>query len=88
MSFDIKWIDSGREPQVEPNPNYPNGIDVDTAGSAKPACFTQLPYPARRIGQYLVTCRTCGLRAVITTAGRADDPRSVTLQCIVREPAT
>lgn len=40
-----------------------------------------LPYPAERCGVYLVTCDKCGYSAAITTAGRVDDPRSVTIPC-------
>jgi hypothetical protein len=77
----ITWHDSGREPQCAPNPDYPDGIDVNMAVGAAKQCTTPLPYPARRCGFYEVFCRQCGLRAAITTAGRPDDPRSVTLPC-------
>lgn len=77
----IRWHDSGREPQCAPNPRYPQGIDVDTTGGQQPACTTVLPYPARRCGHFEAQCRTCGLRVAITTAGRPDDPRSLTVAC-------
>ena len=82
--WQIRWIDSGREPQVAPNPLYPAGIDLDTSGGKAPACTTAVPYPARRCGFYKLDCTWCGLRAVITTAGRPDDPRPVTVAC--RQP--
>lgn len=79
----IEWTDGYREPKVAPNPAYPDGIDLDmTGGQGGKTCVTDLPYPARRCGHYTVECETCGLRVVITTAGRADDPRSVTLACL------
>jgi C4-type Zn-finger protein len=43
--------------------------------------MTELPYPAKRCGIYLVVCERCGYSAAITTAGRPDDPRKVTLPC-------
>lgn len=78
----IEWIDSGREPKVAPNPKCPDGIDVDI--STPPGgwnCRVELPYPARRIGHYLLECDICGSRVAITTAGRRDDPRSATIPC-------
>ena len=79
--FEIEWHDAGREPQCPPNPAYPHGIDLDKSEGEWPRCKTELPYPARRIGYYEVYCRKCRLRAAITTAGRPDDPRSITLAC-------
>jgi hypothetical protein len=81
--FRVEWIDRGLEPRCKPNPLYPRGIDVD-GSSGRKSCVTLLPYPARRIGYYLVECRECGCTSVITTAGRPDDPRSVRVPC--REP--
>lgn len=80
--WQITWHDSGREPQVAPNPAYPEGKDmVMLLDARQPHCTTALPYPARRCGYYEIQCRTCGLRAAVTTAGRPDDPRSVTVPC-------
>lgn len=80
--INVTWFDHQREPQCEPNPAYPTGIDVDLR--AKPSakgCMTDLPYPAKRCGVYLVVCDKCGYSAAITTAGRPDDPKRVTLPC-------
>lgn len=77
----IEWIDAGREPRVAPNPEYPDGKDLDTSDGAAKSCFTELPYPARRCGTYIVECETCGLRVGVTTAGRPDDPRSLKVAC-------
>jgi len=79
--FDIKWIDSGREPKSKPNPNYPNGIDLVDHHPGQKHCKVELPYPAKRCGAYIVKCHKCGFTAVCTTAGRPDDPRSITLGC-------
>lgn len=75
------WIDGGREPRNPPNPAYPDGIDVDLSNGATRACSVQLRHPAPRCGTYLVVCRACGVRVAVTTAGRADDPRTVTVAC-------
>ena len=81
--FDIKWIDRRREPKCAHNPAYPEGIDliepVTTIG--RKACKTDLPYPAKRCGYYSVRCRTCHKSVMVTTAGRPDDPRSLTMAC-------
>ena len=79
--FSITWHDAGREPRCPPNPAYPEGIDVDGSAGAKSACQTALPYPARRCGHYLVECKLCGMRVALTTAGRPDDPRSLSMPC-------
>jgi len=77
----VKWNDLGREPKNPPDPNYPDGIDVGpTIGDE--TCKVMLPYPARRCGYYHVRCTECGQTAAVTTAGRVDDPRSVTLPCL------
>jgi hypothetical protein len=82
--WQIEWIDGGKEPQCPPDPRYPSGIDIrltaDT-GAAGPTCTGALPYPAKRIGYYIVKCTTCNQSVVVTTAGRPDDPRSLQLAC-------
>lgn len=84
-SFDIRWVDRKCESQCAPNPAYPLGIDLDLSQGATKTCKSKLPYPAKRIGFYLVKCNICDFNAVITTAGRVDDPRSVTLACWRRQ---
>lgn len=81
MAFKIEWIDGARDPQCLPNPSYPNGIDIDVSRGREKTCTVALPYPAKRIGAYVVTCETCGFRAGCTTAGRPDDPRSIKIPC-------
>lgn len=83
MSSHLKvvWHDAGVEPKSAPNPAYPTGIDIDISVAGKASCFTTLPWPAKRIGTYLIECPLCGLTVGITTAGRADDPRSLKLSC-------
>lgn len=77
----VKWIDGKREPRSPPNPSYPNGVDLVIAQPAQKSCKIPLPYPARRIGHYLIDCRVCSLKVAVSTAGRPDDPRSVTMAC-------
>lgn len=80
--FTVTFLDSGREPQVAPNPAYPDGIDLDpTEGAAVQSCKVMLPYPAPRCGVMAVKCGRCGLSIAATVAGRPDDPRSVRLRC-------
>ena len=82
----VKWVDAGREPQCPPNPQYPDGIDI-IESRGENTCKVALPYPALRCGAYQVTCRACGRRVTVTTAGRPDDPKSVTMQCAAQKSA-
>lgn len=79
--FLIRWKDAGRWPKNPPDPRYPEGVDVIGARPGQPACKADVPYPAARIGAYQVMCNICGNYAWLLTAGRADDPRSVTIPC-------
>jgi hypothetical protein len=76
-----EWIDGQREPTQPPDPKYPNGIDFDFSRGAPRTCSVDLPYPAKRIGKYVITCSVCGWTGLVTTAGRRDDPRSVKVPC-------
>jgi hypothetical protein len=77
----VTWIDHGRDPKHPPDPDYLNGMDLDVSGGAVKTCLTALPYPAARCGMYVLHCETCGMRTVVTTAGRVDDPRSIKIAC-------
>lgn len=77
----IEWLDREREPKVAPNPAFPDGVDIPPQYPERPHCKVVLPYPAKRVGVYLITCHDCGLRVGVTTAGRRDDPRSATINC-------
>ena len=84
MSILVKFIDSGREPEEKPDPNYPRGKPVSLLPHAlAKSCTRNLPYPAPRCGMYSVTCDVCGFTGLITVAGRPDDPRIITLPCKV-----
>jgi hypothetical protein len=79
--LNVKWHDAGREPKSAPDPDFPTGTDIDVTEGATATCKTDLPYPARRCGQYLISCSDCGMNVLITTAGRPDDPRSIRIPC-------
>jgi len=81
MGFMIEWIDRFREPQCAPDPEFPDGKDIDIAGPDCRACQVDLPYPAKRCGVYVVACPVCQIKFAITTAGRPDDPKSVRIPC-------
>jgi len=83
MTLTVTWLDRGRWPRVKPNPLYPKGVALDLSNGAARACWTALPYPAKRVGAYVIKCDVCGLVAGVTTAGRADDPHSVKVACKV-----
>lgn len=78
----ITWVDGQREPTCPPDPRCPKGIDIDMSRGAVRSCQHALPYPAKRCGHYLIVCETCKQRAIVTTAGRVDDPRSIRLACL------
>lgn len=85
--WDIEWVDRGHEPQCPSDARYPTGIDIKFVPPDRadgPTCTRPLPYPAKRIGYYVVHCRTCDQRIIITTAGRPDDPRSLQLACLTQ----
>lgn len=79
--FDVQWLDSGREPQCPPNPEFPSGVVADLSFGGNPTCTVDLPYPAKRCGAYVVRCERCKRSAALTTAGRPDDPHTVILAC-------
>jgi hypothetical protein len=77
----VDWIDSGHEPQLPPDPLFPNGRTIDISKGGSPTCTVSLPYPAKRCGQFLIICSGCGTRTMLSTAGRPDDPRSLRMPC-------
>lgn len=82
MTIDVKFLDAGRTAENPPDPKHPDGVAVDLrAHVLQRGCTRNLPYPAPRCGAYSVRCRTCNFIGVVTVAGRADDPRIVTIPC-------
>jgi hypothetical protein len=79
--MNITWHDLGRGPQSKPDPRWPEGIGLDCSSGAGAACKVDLPYPARRCGFHENACEVCGIIIAVSTAGRPDDPRSVTIAC-------
>lgn len=79
--WQIEWVDFKREPKCPPNPNYPDGVDIDCSHGATRVCEAPLVHPTKRCGAYMVKCRICGVTAAVTTAGRPDDPRSLKMAC-------
>jgi len=85
MTIDVRFNDSDRTATQPANPEYPNGMDIVLAETViQKICSRNLPYPAPRCGTYSVVCRECGFTALVTVAGRADDPRSITMACKVK----
>lgn len=78
--FKIEFVDRNGPPTQKPNPDYPNGIDLDASGGNK-SCTVALPYPAEERGKWIIECRSCGYRVGVTAAGRRDDPRSIKIPC-------
>jgi len=81
MNLMVTWLDAGRKAQCPPDPMYPNGLGLDLSAGADDTCRTKLRYPAPGVGAWLVNCTICGLTAYITAAGRADDPKLLTVAC-------
>lgn len=81
-TIDVVFFDGNREAECKPDPKYPDGKDVDlTKNALQKRCCYNLPYPAPRCGAYGVSCKKCGYKVVMTVAGRADDPRTLTMPC-------
>lgn len=83
MSSNIKvaWVGNGRKAQCSPNPEYPEGVEVDISAGAKASCRVDLPYPAPECGVWTIKCEDCGLFTAVTAAGRPDDPISLRVPC-------
>lgn len=78
--FEVRWIDRGRPPRVPPDPDFPDGIDIDSG--VRPACRVELPYMTQtNVGLWLIKCLRCKTNTFITMASRPDDPKSVMLPC-------
>ena len=79
--FKVEWIDHHREPQCKPDPEFPDGKDLDCSFGSDVTCEVMLPHPAKRCGVYVIECSICGRVIAVTTAGRPDDPRNVKMAC-------
>lgn len=77
MTLKAKWIDGHREPQCSPDPTFPDGIDVIALSGLGPACQTDLPYPAKRCGHFVVTCTMTDSLAATTRAMSLADVSSI-----------
>jgi hypothetical protein len=86
MSHSVTFRPSGRgKAQCAPDPEYPNGIELDLRGEAGlPSCLVPLKYPAPECGVWMVDCSSCSILIAVTAAGRPDDPRSVQIPCKAR----
>jgi hypothetical protein len=63
------------------DPRHPAGVDLDVSrGYAN--CLVKIPYPAECVGTWKISCLKCGQQAIVTAAGRTDDPRSIKLACM------
>jgi hypothetical protein len=85
--FEIRWIDRGHPPRVKPNPDFPDGRDVDSG--ERPACLAKLPYPTGKdhVGGWFLRCQRCGTTAYVTAASRPDDPKSIMIPCKMKGSA-
>lgn len=81
----VRFIDRGREPRTPPDPDFLEGRVIDMSSANGPKCMVQLDalqlYPTPRCGYLLVECDVCKTNALITTAGRPDDPRIIVMGC-------
>jgi hypothetical protein len=84
MTLALKWFGVGRRAKHPPDPAFPEGKDIVAHGAGQRFCKVTIPYPAPECGQWLITCDRCGLTAIVTAAGRLDDPRSAEVACRAR----
>jgi hypothetical protein len=83
--FEVRWIDSGRKARCASDPRHPDGTKITIPHKAgESTCTAVLPYPAPQCGYWLVKCSQCRMTAIITAAGRRDDPREVSLPCSLK----
>ena len=83
----VEWVDHKKKSTTPAHARYLDGIDVNASGGAAATCKIDLPYPAKGLGLYRIVCLDCGFTIAVTTAGRADDPRSVRIPCKERKAA-
>lgn len=77
----VEWIDAGRAAQCPADPAFPEGVTIDLrGGQISPHCVAKFKYPAVHCGRWVISC-TCGYSAIVTAAGRADDPRVALIPC-------
>ena len=81
MTLTATWTDFERAPRCPPDPAFPAGVDIDMSKGVKMTCSVALDYPAKGCGAYVIACDNCRQRVALTTAGRPDDPRRLTLGC-------
>jgi hypothetical protein len=81
----VTWCSHDRKARCAPDPDFPDGKDIDVAGKAASACQVALPYPAACCGVWLITYTECGLNVGVTAAGRPDDPKTVRIACKERD---
>lgn len=77
----VEFLSHNRKAVCAPNPDYPEGMDVDLTEPQATACQTAIPYPAECCGVWLLQCTACGTSVAVTAAGRPDDVRSVKIPC-------
>lgn len=86
MTIDVKFNNSGYRSTGIPDPKFPDGRDLNLVSNQQKLCSRNLPYPAPGVGTYSIVCRDCGFTGLVTVAGRADDPRSISIPCKVKQP--
>lgn len=79
-SHEITWLSHNRKAKCSPNPNFPEGIHMDTPEKGE-KCHIDIPYPSPECGIWMVKCLACDRLDAITAAGRPDDPRSYKMPC-------
>lgn len=70
-----------RRPRSPANPAYPNGLDLDMAYGATPACVVELPQYPGQLGHYELRCLTCGFATRVAGTGRPDGGKLMRVAC-------
>jgi hypothetical protein len=86
----VTFWDRHRKAQDPPDPRYPRGMIINGPGWAQgKCCKVKLPYPAPSCGNWFIECDQCGANAMVTCAGRPDDPKLYKMRCgVKRWPVT
>ncbi len=85
--IEAHFTGSGKLAENPPNPDFPSGVDLDLTHGQEPTCGVPLAYPAPCVGVWTVRCTACGFLAIVTAAGRVDDPKFVTIPCKTKPDA-
>lgn len=81
--FSIEFMPSGRgKAQCPSDPKFPQGKIFDLRLIENVAsCDVDLEWPSPECGAWVIRCQECKSSALVTCAGRKDDPIKIKINC-------